>query len=114
MELQNIIVDFNKEEVNSLFENVNYLVPFSTVDFNELKTAFETAYNDIFSLAVVQLTVDQYSVLAEPRIITFTDDEEPISNKYTIESISTEHPVLFSELQDARALIEAEITSQLS
>jgi len=113
LDLDNIFVDFNTDEIKSLYNGVFYSIPFIS-NLTTLKAEFETYFNVIVERAVVQLKEAQYGVGAEPRIVAVKKvnniDESQIVNLTTIVA---EQPTFYAALQATRVEIEAEITAQI-
>jgi hypothetical protein len=108
MELQNITVDFVKNEVFTMF-NEEYYQADVLDSILPIKEEFEAIYGIIFEKVVVQLTEDQH--LCEARILCQNpgDDHAPI----TLASIATEHPDLMLTLRNMRVDIELHLQELL-
>jgi hypothetical protein len=108
MELQNITVDFVKNEVFTMFNEEHYQV--DVLDsILPIKEEFEATYGITFEKVVVQLTEDQH--LCEARILCQNpgDDHAPI----TLASIAAEHPELMATLHNMRLAIEVKVQEQI-
>jgi hypothetical protein len=108
MELQNITVDFVKNEVFSMFNEEHYQV--DVLDsILPVKVLFENTYNIAFEKVVIQLTEDQH--LCEPRILCQNpgNDLPPIN----LADIKVEHPDLMLALHNIRLEIEVKIQEQI-
>lgn len=108
MELQNITVDFAKNEVFTMFNEEHYQV--DVLDsILPIKEEFEATYGITFEKVVVQLTEDQH--LCEARILCQNpgDDHDPI----TIASIKADHPELMTTLHNMRLAIEVKVQEQI-
>lgn len=114
MNLDNITVDFNTEEITSLFEGVYYNVPFIS-NLTALKSEFETYFDVVVDRAVVQLKEAQYGVGAQARIVAVHQVEGlDVSQIVNLTTIATEQPTFYAALQATRIEIEAEITAQIN
>jgi len=108
MELQNITVDFVKNEVFSMFNEEHYQV--DVLDsILPVKVLFENTYNIVFEKVVIQLTEDQH--LCEPRILCQNpgDDLPPIN----LADLKLEHPDLMLALHNIRLEIEVKVQEQI-
>ena len=104
MELQNITVDFVKDEVFSMFNEEHYQV--DVLDsILPVKVLFENTYNIAFEKVVIQLTEDQH--MCEARILCQNpgDNHAPI----TLLDLKTEHPSLMLALHEIRLEIEIKV-----
>ena len=104
MELQNITVDFVKNEVFTMFNEEHYQV--DVLDsILPIKEEFEATYGITFEKVVVQLTEDQH--LCEARILCQNpgDNHAPI----TLTSIKAEHPTFMLTLHNMRLAIEVKV-----
>jgi hypothetical protein len=108
MELQNITVDFVKNEVFSMFNKEHYKVDVLS-SILPVKTLFESTYNIAFEKVVIQLTEDQH--LCEPRILCQNpgDDLPPIN----LADLRAEHPDLMLALHNIRLEIEIKVQEQI-
>ena len=113
LDLDNISVDFNTDEIVSLYNGVYYNVPFIS-NLTTLKSEFETYFNVTVERAVVQLKEAQYGVGAEARIVAvYQFENSDISQIVNLTTIVAEQPTFYAALQATRVEIEAEITAQI-
>jgi hypothetical protein len=108
MELQNITVDFVKNEVFTTFNEEHYQVDILD-SILPVKVLFENTYNIAFEQVVIQLTEDQH--LCEPRILCQNpgDDHPPIN----LADLRAEHPELMLALHNIRLEIEVKVQEQI-
>jgi hypothetical protein len=108
MELQNITVDFVKDEVFTMFNEEHYQV--DVLDsILSIKVLFENTYNIAFEKVVIQLTEDQH--MCEARILCQNpgDNHAPIN----LADLRAEHPDLMLALHNIRLEIEVKVQEQI-
>jgi len=108
MELQNIIIDFKENKLNTLFNNEHINLDFID-ELIELKESFSLSFDIDFDRVVVQFTEEQH--LSEPRVICSKDLEIYI---FSFGKISTDDNLLFQKLKDIRVLIEDQLTNKIT
>jgi hypothetical protein len=114
LDLDNIIVKFNTEEINSLYEGKIYNIPFIS-NLTALKAEFASYYDLTVERAVVQLKEVQYGIGAVARIVsTYQENGRDVSQIVNLTIIATEQPTFYQALRDTRAEIETEIIKQLN
>jgi hypothetical protein len=108
MELQNITVDFVKDEVFTMFNEEHYQV--DVLDsILPVKVLFENTYNIAFEKVVIQLTEDQH--MCEPRILRQNPADDLSS--INLADLRAEHPDLMLALHNIRLEIEVKVQEQI-
>lgn len=123
LDLENIAVNFVDESkfCSSKYQGKIYYIPWFS-DLDTLKTEFETAYSTSVEDCGILLSNDENGGVGElvvthhkvSKTINGIEGTSIETKHVKMEDIATNHATLLTALQAARAVIEAEITSQMS